>query len=122
MKKLLPLLFFITTITIVLSSCKKDDTCRARVTVQNTLGIKQKNVWVIIDLAPGTPAGNFTDRVPVQLNTLQNGYVDVDFKLPAILTATAFDSTNTTFTLPGLGQAIIKLEPGENIPVVISVP
>lgn len=124
MKKLLPALFFISAfiVSLGLSSCKKDETCRAHINVVNALGQKQKNVWVRIDIAPGTPAGNFTDRVPIQLNTLQDGFVDVEFKLPAILDAAAYDSTNTQFAPPALGHKILQLVPGETVNAIITVP
>lgn len=118
MKKLLPFLFLLTTLTIALSSCKKDDTCHARIYVENTLGQEQHNIWVKIDIAQNTPGGNFTDRVPVQLNTLQDGYVDVDFKLPAILQASAYDDLSN----PPIGQKMLKLVPGETVSITIVVP
>lgn len=93
-----------------------------RVYVKNAQGQKKKNTWVKIDLSPGTPAGNFTDRVPVQLNTGDNGYVDAEFSLPANLIAFAYDSVNVALVDPSIGQAPVNLVPGENISVTIDVP
>ena len=122
MKKLLPALFLLSTLTIALTSCKKDDTCHVRINVVNAQGQKQHYIWVRMDIAPGTPPGNYTDRVPVQLNTMLDGYVEADFKLPAIFSATAYDSTNTLFTPPALGEKIIKLVPGETVTETITIP
>jgi hypothetical protein len=121
MKKLLPFLFLLSTVLICFSACKKDETCGIRVYVKNAQGQKKKNTWVKIDLSPGTPAGNFTDRVPVQLNTGDNGYVDAEFALPGILMAYAYDSANVALVAPPIGQKVIKLEPGENVTVTIDV-
>jgi hypothetical protein len=122
MKKLLPFLFLLSTVLIGFSACKKDETCSVRVYVKNAQGQKKKNTWVKIALSPGTPPGNFTDRVPVQLNTGDNGYVDAEFSLPANLMAYAYDSVNVALVDPSIGQAVIKLEPGENVSVTIDVP
>lgn len=122
MKKLLPILFLFTTLTIALSSCTKDETCHARIYVENTLGQEQYNIWVKIDIAQNTPGGNFTDRVPVQLNTLQDGYVDVDFALPAILQVSAYAANNPSLTNPPIGQKMLKLVPGERVSVTVIVP
>lgn len=122
MKKFLPFLFLLSTVLICFSACKKDETCDVRVYVKNAQGQKKKNTWVKIDLSPGTPPGNFTDRVPVQLNTGDNGFVDAEFSLPANLMAFAYDSVNVALVDPPIGQAVIKLEPGENVTVTIDVP
>jgi hypothetical protein len=122
MKKLLPFLFLLSTALIGFSACKKDQTCGVRVYVKNAQGKKKKNTWVKIGLSLNTPPGNFTDRVPVQLNTGDNGYIDVEFSLPANLMAYAYDSVNVALIDPPIGQAVIKLEPGENVSVTIDVP
>ena len=122
MKKLLPFLFLLSTALIGFSACKKDQTCGVRVYVKNAQGQKKKNTWVKIGLSLNTPPGNFTDRVPVQLNTGDNGYIDAGFSLPANLMAYAYDSVNVALIDPPIGQAVIKLEPGENVSVTIDVP
>ena len=86
------------------------------------MGQEQYNIWVKIDIAQNTPGGNFTDRVPVQLNTLQDGYVDVDFALPAILQVSAYAANNPSLTNPPIGQKMLKLVPGETVSVTVVVP
>lgn len=106
------------------SSCKKDQTCRVKVTVTDTLGTKQRFMWVILDIPENTPpsqTGNPpSDVFPLQLNTLTDGYVQAEFKLPAIIQANIFDSVDTQFLNP-LKKKIIKLEAGETVEETVEV-
>lgn len=110
--------------TFVFSSCKKDQTCRVKVTVVDTIGAKQRYKWVILDIPENTPpsqTGNPpSDVFPLQLNTLTDGYVEAEFKLPAIIQANIYDSTDTQFLNP-LKKKIIKLEAGETVEETVEI-
>lgn len=110
--------------TFVFSSCKKDQTCRVKVTVTDTVGAKMRYTWVILDIPENTPpsqTGNPpSDVFPLQLNTLADGYVEAEFKLPAIIQANIYDSTDTQFLNP-LKKKIIKLEAGETVEETVEI-
>lgn len=108
----------------VLSACKKDQTCGVKVTITDTIGAKQRYVWVILDIPENTPpsqTGNPpSDVFPLQLNTGTDGYVEAEFKLPAIIQANVYDSLDIGFVNP-LKKKIIKLEAGETVQEVIEI-
>jgi hypothetical protein len=54
------------------------------------------------------------------LNTLTDGFVEAEFKLPAIIQANIYDSTDTQFLNP-LKKKIIKLEAGETVEETVEI-
>jgi hypothetical protein len=130
MKNFLQSRLFLGTIVLTIlalfafSSCKKDQTCRVKVTVTDTLGTKQRFMWVILDIPENTPpsqTGNApSDVFPLQLNTKTDGFVEAEFKLPAIIQANIYDSVDVQFINP-LKKTIIKLEAGETVSEVVEV-
>lgn len=103
------------------TACKKDQSCGVRINVYKNSEL-QKNMWVIIDWAPGVPpTGEKSSQYPIQLNTGRNGYVDCDIKLEGIPYAYVYDSANYQFIPPAIAVKPLKLVPGETITVDISV-
>lgn len=110
--------------SVVLSSCKKDQTCGLRINVVDSLSIKQHYWWVVVDIPENTPPSTTgapnSNTYPVLLNTGLNGYVECEFKLPAIVQANVYDSADFQRLNP-IKKKIIKLEPGETITETIPV-
>ncbi len=107
---------------ITLSSCNKDETCGVRINVLDSNGVKQQYMWVVLDWAPGVPAGQKSPAYPIRLNTRKEGFVECTIPLPGIPYAYVYDSANYQLT-PGteLKAAPIKLIPGETVPIDITI-
>lgn len=112
------------TFPFVFSSCKKDQTCGLKIFVTDTLAVKQRYMWVVIDIPENTPPSSTgappSNVFPIQLNTTTEGFVETSFELPAIVQANVYDSTDYEFVTP-VKKKIIKLEPGETITETIEV-
>lgn len=130
MKKRLPysflpfaLAFFIIG-SVVLSSCKKDETCRLQVNVLDSLQRKQYYKWVVIDIPENAqPSGNGapdSPDFPIQLNTRADGFVKCEFKLPSIVQVNVYDSLDVQLLNP-LNKLVVKLEPGETVTKPIQI-
>lgn len=123
--RLFPLAIVLTLVgALTLGSCKKDQTCRVKVIVTDSLGAKKRFTYVVLDIPENTPpsqTGNPpSDAFPIQLNTGTDGFVEAEFKLPGIIQANIYDSTDYTFQVP-LKKKIIKLEPGETVVETVEV-
>ncbi len=110
--------------SIIFSSCNKDETCGLHINIVDSLNIKQRFVWVVIDIPENTPpsqtgAAPSTD-FPIQLNTRTDGFVECEFKLPAIVQANVYDSVDYQLLNP-IKKKIIKLEPGETVTESIAI-
>lgn len=110
--------------TTFLTSCKKDQTCGLHINVVDSLSIKQRYMWVVIDIPENTPPSSTgappSNTFPLQLNTQGDGFVECEFKLPAIVQANVYDSVDYELLFP-LKKKIIKLEPGETVTETIAI-
>jgi len=130
MKKRLQNTFLPLTVAFILvgstlfSSCKSDETCGLRINVVDSLNLKQRYWWVVIDIPENTPPSQTgappSNTFPVQLNTRTDGYVECEFKLPAIVQANIYDSVDYQLLNP-IKKKIIKLEPGETVTETIAI-
>lgn len=115
---------FVLTGSILFSSCKKDETCGLHINVVDSLNVKQHFMWVVIDIPENTPPSQTgappSTTFPVQLNTRTDGFVECEFKLPAIVQANVYDSADYQLFNP-IKKKIIKLEPGETVTESIAI-
>lgn len=106
----------------VLSSCKKNQNCSARINViYNTTGQKALYKWVLIDVSPNTPPGPKSSYYPIKLNTGREGYVEFTIPLEGIPYAYVYDSANYQLAPPILKSKPVKLVPGEIVTVDIEL-
>lgn len=127
MKKIvttLTLTLFSLVVVLTAASCNKDETCRVKINIVDSLGFEQKYKWVVLDIPENAPPSQNgspnTDNLPVTLNTGVDGFVQAEFELPMIIQANVFDSAD--FALVNvLKKKIIKLEPGETIEETIPI-
>ena len=107
---------------ICTTSCKKDKTCRGKVTVVDTAGAPVANAAVKLSSPPSVPANPaHTTGGDLVINgvTDGSGVVNFEIKLPAILDIVA----TQTSAFPGMtGKGILRLdEPGKAAEVTVKI-
>lgn len=106
---------------ITLSSCNKDETCGVHINVVDSNGVRQQYMWVVIDVADNTPPGQKSSAFPVRLNTRLDGFVEAEFKLPAIVQVSVYDSANYQLAPPAVKKMVLSLIPGETVTKPIAI-
>lgn len=92
-------------VLVVFTGCRKDESCGLRINVLRD-GVPQKNMWVVIETSPNlTPPGD-NRAYPIQLNTLEKGYIECTIALPGIPVASVYDVSPQT-----PGAVALKLKP-----------
>ncbi len=122
MKKLLPIILLVFTLSF--TACRKDETCTVNVRIvdANDVNVGAGYMVVFDHHRNLQPPGNSTN-LPVQLATDAAGKVSVDFALPAIIEARVYAPGATDFSVGAeLVWVPIKLEPGETTPYKIVLP
>jgi hypothetical protein len=94
------------------SSCKKNESCHAKITVRDTNGLAVGGAAVRLDAYNANPPG----QVKYQGATDKYGRVEFDIKLPAI-----FDATATSSLFPNMtGKGVVNVdEPGKDAEITV---
>jgi hypothetical protein len=96
------------------SSCKKDETCRGRVTVVDTNGAPVNGALVRLDAYNANPPGS----IKYEGNTDKLGLAKFDIKLPGILDVTATSPLFPNMTGKG---ALNVSEPGKETDLKVTL-
>ena len=104
------------------TSCKKDKTCRGKVTVVDTAGARVANAAVKLSSPPSVPPDpNHPAGGDLVINgvTDGSGVVNFEIQLPTILDIVATQAT----AFPGMtGKGILRLdEPGKTAEVTVKI-